>query len=266
MMPNRKWFRSTTMVRLGEVVVKYGSSDCILVEAANLAFVSQQGNVPVPELYALLSDPETDKHFMVMQYIEGTALEQALPTLTAEEKLDVVSQLKAILHNLRSLKSPGYIGAADRRPCQDIIFADHHHSGHCGGPFASEDEFYDAICDYVVKVNEDKVRSAPLLRQIRSFTDRMPRHKIVFTHGDLQPKNIMVRQVDERNGSRKFELTLVDWESGGWYPAYWEFCQVTWHLFAEPPVVLEMMQDVFSDSNFEYELLYLQFIRGLMLW
>jgi aminoglycoside phosphotransferase (APT) family kinase protein len=43
----------------------------------------------------------------------------------------------------------------------------------------------------------------------------------VFTHGDLSSLNILVRRDDI--------LGLVDWETAGWYPPYWEYtsaCQV----------------------------------------
>ena len=41
-------------------------------------------------------------------------------------------------------------------------------------------------------------------------------HKIVFTHGDLAPRNIMI--------SKDFVITgIIDWEYGGWYPEYWEY-------------------------------------------
>lgn len=37
----------------------------------------------------------------------------------------------------------------------------------------------------------------------------------VFTHGDLNPSNILVR------GNRV--AGIVDWEFAGWYPYYWEY-------------------------------------------
>jgi thiamine kinase-like enzyme len=39
--------------------------------------------------------------------------------------------------------------------------------------------------------------------------------KIVFTHNDLSPRNIIVV------GNRV--KGLLDWEYAGWYPEYWEF-------------------------------------------
>lgn len=37
---------------------------------------------------------------------------------------------------------------------------------------------------------------------------------IVFTHGDLSSLNILAR-VDDIVG-------IIDWETAGWYPSYWE--------------------------------------------
>lgn len=69
----------------------------------------------------------------------------------------------------------------------------------------------------------------------------------VFTHGDLSSLNILVRS-DEVVG-------IIDWETAGWYPSYWEYttaCQVNprnpfWReqidKFLEPmPGELEMDQ------------------------
>lgn len=41
----------------------------------------------------------------------------------------------------------------------------------------------------------------------------------VLTHGDLNPFNILVR------GDKV--VGLIDWESSGWYPHYWEYTS-TW--------------------------------------
>ena len=50
--------------------------------------------------------------------------------------------------------------------------------------------------------------------------DRLPRSdKAVFTHGDIAPRNIMV---DDEGRI----LALLDWESSGWFPDYWEFAQM----------------------------------------
>ena len=41
----------------------------------------------------------------------------------------------------------------------------------------------------------------------------------VFTHADIAPRNVMV---DEQN----MVTGILDWESAGWYPDYWEYAQI----------------------------------------
>lgn len=60
-------------------------------------------------------------------------------------------------------------------------------------------------------------------------------HAHVFTHGDFQRKNIIVKRIppvgstDASTGVRHsnlkddtFEVAIIDWENAGWYPEYWE--------------------------------------------
>lgn len=57
-----------------------------------------------------------------------------------------------------------------------------------------------------------------------SFVGATPRHEqIIFTHGDLVPRNIMVR-----NGGI---VSILDWEMAGFYPEYWEY--VKGHFFTD---------------------------------
>ncbi|KIJ64527.1 hypothetical protein HYDPIDRAFT_90443, partial [Hydnomerulius pinastri MD-312] len=41
-------------------------------------------------------------------------------------------------------------------------------------------------------------------------------HRIVFTHGDIDPRNILVDDQD-------IVVALIDWEMSGWMPEYWEY-------------------------------------------
>ena len=70
-----------------------------------------------------------------------------------------------------------------------------------------------------------------------SLLSRIPRNAAIqFTHGDLLPKNIIVE------GSR---ITgIVDWATGGFYPAYWEYCRMHDPHFMTPGWKL-VLQEVF---------------------
>ena len=56
----------------------------------------------------------------------------------------------------------------------------------------------------------------PSIRQAMS-----DEHYIVFTHGDINRRNVLVRVHGE--GPDDVEVTaLLDWEQAGWRPIYWE--------------------------------------------
>ncbi|KAH6664257.1 hypothetical protein B0J14DRAFT_493782, partial [Halenospora varia] len=62
-----------------------------------------------------------------------------------------------------------------------------------------------------------------------AFPHVLQNHPPMFTHGDFQRKNIIAMKavplVGELSGNVEgdFELTIVDWETVGWYPSYWEY-------------------------------------------
>lgn len=41
-------------------------------------------------------------------------------------------------------------------------------------------------------------------------------HKIVFTHADINMRNVLVNENGRISG-------IVDWECAGWFPEYWEY-------------------------------------------
>jgi len=251
---------SSRVVRVDEIfAVKFGGTTSS-TEAATLEYLSEHSDIPVPKFYTSFSDPRTDTYFIVMQYIEGITLEEALPALTTHEKADLVMQIREILQDLRSLKSPGYLGSVNHLPCEDGVFYDNKTLHMISGPFPSEDEFHAAIIQRF-----ERTEPAPLIQLIRDLSERMPRHETVFTHGDLQPKNILLQKTQEGDGAPKYKVILIDWEISGWYPAYWEFCNAT-IAGRSKPEWLNMIQELFPASMFGYEFLYMQFIRQLIFY
>ncbi|KAJ5559103.1 hypothetical protein N7535_009032 [Penicillium sp. DV-2018c] len=85
---------------------------------------------------------------------------------------------------------------------------------HFAGPFESEEEFN----EYLIRPSwSGGFSSESAYNDALSLAKGMGMmsHRIVFTHGDLKPHNILVR------GSH---ITgFLDWESAGWYPDYWDF-------------------------------------------
>ena len=69
------------------------------------------------------------------------------------------------------------------------------------GPFVDEDEF-------------NKTLQTPALPSVAHTSG----HEIVFTHGDLNLRNVMVQ-----NGRIS---GIIDWENAGWFPDYWEYTKI----------------------------------------
>ena len=48
------------------------------------------------------------------------------------------------------------------------------------------------------------------------------RHRIVLTHNAFAPRNIMVAQ----NKDGQWDVSaIIDWDSAGWLPEYWEYAK-----------------------------------------
>lgn len=78
-----------------------------------------------------------------------------------------------------------------------------------GGPFATMVEFH----DWLVRPPKRSQTQSMYWHQIT--TQLGAESPIVFTHGDIAARNILVR--DGRI------VAVLDWEFAGWYPEYWEY-------------------------------------------
>lgn len=204
------------MVKVGHVAVKYGLRLSQL-EADNQKFVSENSNVPVPKLLATLSEPETGCLFFVMEYVDGQELGEIWESLTPPEKLDIVNQIQTALENLRKIPVPGYFGGLDRRPFPDGIFwMGEEEDLETSGPFETEEKLNEGIIRRLEGAKPAPSSYISLLRTLISET--LQGHRAVFTHGDLQSKNILVSRIgtkDDGSGSGEFKITIIDWEIAG---------------------------------------------------
>ncbi|KAL3481747.1 kinase-like protein [Aspergillus californicus] len=201
-----------------DVVVKCGAH-VRLIEAKSMLFVAQNTkSLPVPKIFAYYTygpiQRDVDDYgslydtYIFMSYVEGETLEEAWEGYDQPTKDHVTSQLKEYFSELRSIKTSNYIGSVDCGPVNDPMLEGHDNKD----PFDSEAAFNTALVDaYQAKVPKLNIK-AYLSGMLSDKT-----HCIVFTHGDLRLRNIMVH-----NGSVS---GIVDWEFSGWYPEYWEFAR-----------------------------------------
>jgi serine/threonine protein kinase len=155
--------------------------------------------LPVPAAHEFLPEEQT----ILMDFVEGDTLESVWPTLSESEKESIARQLGQFISSMRSGRQDEvYIGAINgpARDCRRF-------SDYTGGPFTDETSFNAFVCN-IYKQCPKPIRDA-FIASMR--TD----HAIRFTHGDLSPRNIIVK-----DGKLQ---AVVDWEFAGWYPEHFEY-------------------------------------------
>lgn len=203
--------------------VKFGKG-VSLIEAENMAFISSHTGISMPKVFAAFTEPETNMTYIIMEFVQGATLETLLPTLSAREKSDICRHVRDALNEIRQLPSPDYFGGIGRRPYSDTVFWTSDNRPAISGPFADQAEMNQGLMERL-----RQSESAPYVQFMGEIIGQVLHgHRAVLTHGDVQPKNIIVNRTGTReDGSGTFEISLIDWELAGWYPEYWEFCSST---------------------------------------
>ncbi|KAJ0124414.1 protein kinase subdomain-containing protein [Diaporthe amygdali] len=196
------------------MVVKTGS-DVRLTEAATMKFIAEKTNIPVPRvLSAFLRNGAA---YIVMEKIEGQELAKLWHHISDETRANLLGQLRQIVDELRALEPPSEfcVGSCTGGSLQDfrqsrapppVRF----------GPFRTMQDFHSWLRDGLKQGEAENMEQAEL-DSVNEMIARQdgPWPPPVFTHGDLNPSNILVRD-DKIVG-------IIDWEMSGWYPHYWEY-------------------------------------------
>ncbi|KAF1968064.1 kinase-like protein [Bimuria novae-zelandiae CBS 107.79] len=209
----------TTKFESLNLVVKYGekvtASEGLCLQAMQQLLPDQ---VPVPEVYGWCEDG--GECFIYMELIKGVTLESQWESLSDGAKKKVCKQLRTILDSLRKLEQDPddrFLGRIDKKPLLDIVFT--HKTKPPAGPFATVKEFHDWL-SALIKVGKE-IHFADPSQIPDPWRESLPDDaRVVFTHADLHPSNIMVSP----DGSGKV-LAIIDWHQSGWYPDYWEYCK-----------------------------------------
>ncbi|PSR94349.1 kinase-like domain-containing protein [Coniella lustricola] len=208
----------------------------------------------VPKLYAAFHDTETNSNFIIMEYVPGKSLEEAWNTLGRAGRARITKHLNAQFAAVRNIapdvedangcntedykhkhnhKHGGhhnynangntnardaYYGRLGRRPYNDIFLGS---STLPCGPFNHESQLNEAFYQRYASLHPDLATGRGAFYRERVFPKILKGHPPVFTHGDLQAKNILVREADGLP-------VVVDWECAAWYPSYWEYTNALW--------------------------------------
>ncbi|PQE11966.1 kinase-like domain protein [Rutstroemia sp. NJR-2017a BVV2] len=150
---------------------------------------------------------------MFMTYFPSMTLEAAWPKLTHEDKSSIQSQLNDIFIKLRSLPSDGRsLGSVCGEGVKDHYF-DSHESKEIMTTAAQFEEFQFSISPH---------GDSSWIKFLRTLLPPAE-SRVVFTHGDYRAANIMV-DVDE--SGKYFVTGIIDWETSGFYPEYFESSMV----------------------------------------
>jgi aminoglycoside phosphotransferase len=211
--------------------LKFNSnSDTLRNEYNALKVLEHKTGIPAPRAFDIVSQNTRDNDFsyLLISRVPGTTLATCRDALSDQDYANASAQLKDCVSQMRDIQKPIDYGMAIcntlGEACRDPRIRDWAPIGPC----------------------PDEASFSQHLR----FSDEPSRrgHKIVFTHGDLNPRNIMVERIRNSAGAGGWRLSgIIDWETAGYYPDYWDFTKSTFEGFRWPRRHNKMMQDVFSE-------------------
>lgn len=178
-------------------------------EAYAMHFVAKHTSIPVPKVYYAFI--HKGRSYTVMQHIKGGMAASRWTLRSEESKTRILEQLRGMVAELRSVPPPPgtKVGSIDGGPFFDCRLP----SREYWGPFATVREFHEALVDGMPWDTTDCTK-VPDLGELFAFYQQAE-EKLVLTHGDLSSLNILVRG--------DTVVGVVDWETAGWFPAYWEY-------------------------------------------
>lgn len=198
-------------------VAKYGY-EVEPLEAENMMFVRQNTNIHIPQVFSVYRQcKKAGKYvtYIIMEKLNGESLDTLWDDLSKAQRLDISQQLKHSFDSLRSLPHQGYFGSLGKTRLRDLLFETDDTAPSMNGPFETEKGLIAGLIEKYVSEGPERLQHRAAYYQHvlpRAFTgDDEP----VFTHADLQLKNLML-QSDGR-------VAIIDWAASGWYPRYWEY-------------------------------------------
>ncbi|KAJ5180722.1 kinase-like domain-containing protein [Penicillium capsulatum] len=205
-----------------DMVVKFGHG-VDLSEAEALHLTSTRTSIATPKLFsAYILD---GVGYIIMSYEEGEPLEQYWDRVSQDQQDRILEQLQDYVNQMREI--PGnFIGRLSDSPCRDGIFEAGYgdHTKYKYGPYPSEEKFNEGIIQALrdrmprkVLDHEHDIESNFFNQEyiLYQMVRGLKNHRIVFTHADLHPGNMIVRS----DGT----VFLLDWGLAGFWPEYWEF-------------------------------------------
>ncbi|KAJ4391476.1 hypothetical protein N0V93_005093 [Gnomoniopsis smithogilvyi] len=221
-----------------------GILDSLRNEHNAMNCVRRYTSIPVPKPLDFVTKPghgeSPDEGYLLMSQIPGVPLWRCCDVLSDKDVAQITGQMQEYIAQMRAI--PRTI-SPENAICNTLGNAlRDHHIGVAGadvpvGPFVDEAAF-----NQVLRYPEDPGRKG---------------HRVFFTHADLNPRNIMVNEVVQENGASGWRVSgIVDWETAGYYPEYWEYTKALYEEFRWSKRYVNMIHGVFKtfgDYSKEYD-------------
>lgn len=188
-----------------DLCVKYGSR-IDLLEAQSMIFIARYTSVPVPAVHFAFTHNKCT--YILMQRIHGQPVGINWQRRSDASRVKILNSLKDVVLEMRELQTHVNIDVIcsvnggslydPRLPTISRRF----------GPFDSVQGFHDYLRNGLNTHSDEGV--AKLISMHSQGWDAP-----TFTHGDLSSLNILVRG--------DVIVGIIDWETAGWYPSYWEY-------------------------------------------
>lgn len=172
-----------------------------------MQYVAAYTSVPVPKVYCTFERKGVT--YIVMSRLQGSPIGHRWEHRSQKSRERLLKQLREYVEEMRSLRPTREVGVegVDGGKLYDVRIS----GGVNGfGPFKSIYDFHFFLRDGVDISQEQQPDINELVERHTTA-----RYDLRLTHGDLNSMNILVKGDDI--------VGIVDWDTCGWYPEYWEY-------------------------------------------
>lgn len=191
-----------------------------------LSLVRKGTPIPTPRALDMVYGPDSSTSYLLMTRVPGMPLYKCIDIISDNNLSHISYQLGLFLSQLRTIprsdQSSTVISDTIGEPCRDPRIR----GGQPVGPFSREEAF----------------------NRFLMFPDHQSRqgHSIYLTHGDLNPRNILVDRISGHEEDTWKVSGIVDWENSGYYPEYWEYTKAMFEMFRWPQRYNDFIKGVFK--------------------
>ncbi|OJD18253.1 hypothetical protein AJ78_01692 [Emergomyces pasteurianus Ep9510] len=240
-------YEGTRIVRLSQTLVLKGGINARPCEANILNLMRARGRstIAVPNVYRVLKVETENVYFgckclFVMDFIEGSSVQECWEHLSEAERVDVVTQVASMITALHSIpvpqQQPGPVG------CRTCLARGFWFTDMGAGPFGSKEEL-EAWFNHKLTICKN-------FKQAPETVPPFHFDKLVLTHQDIAPRNLIL------GPDRK--VWLIDWGDAGVYPEGFEVASLKTRRFSAP-VFTDMLLEMIPRPEIAQQLEWIMF-------